>query len=150
MTNIDSVLDILLAACPDMIGVSFAGWKEFTGEQLVYVAQEFKSLQRIDLSSVNVSHMRIKWAPSVLTNNIPPPHFQLELNPQKSAVGFQSLCNAIQALGSRLTHLTLAHNRLAGIPQIITALSVSIASQISQCQSPTTGLQSIHRRTAPI
>lgn len=50
--------------------------------------------------------------------------FQLELNPNRSAVGPQSLCSAIQSLGSRLTHLNLAHNRLAGIPQLITALSV--------------------------
>lgn len=49
--------------------------------------------------------------------------FQLELNPNRSAVGPQSLCSAIQTLGSRLTHLNLAHNRLAGIPQLITALS---------------------------
>lgn len=54
--------------------------------------------------------------------------FQLELNPNRSAVGPQSLCSAIQGLGSRLTHLNLAHNRLAGIPQLITALSVCLNS----------------------
>lgn len=51
---------------------------------------------------------------------------QLEINPNRSAVGIQSLCNAIQKLDSRLTHLYLAHNRLAGIPQLVTALSVRI------------------------
>lgn len=32
-----------------------AGWKEFTGDHLAYLVEEFKSIQRIDLSSVNVS-----------------------------------------------------------------------------------------------
>lgn len=31
------------------------GWKEFTGDHLAYLVEEFKSIQRIDLSSVNVS-----------------------------------------------------------------------------------------------
>lgn len=47
------------------------------------------------------------------------------MNVSKSAVGLQSLCSAIQFMTDRLTHLYLAHNRLAGIPQIVTALSVS-------------------------
>lgn len=47
------------------------------------------------------------------------------MNTSKSAVGLQSLCTAIQTMNERLTHLYLAHNRLAGIPQIVTALSVS-------------------------
>lgn len=50
---------------------------------------------------------------------------QIEMNPNKAGVGPQSICNAIQVLGGRLTHLILAHNRLGGIPQIIAALSVS-------------------------
>ncbi|XP_031640713.1 F-box/LRR-repeat protein 6 isoform X2 [Contarinia nasturtii] len=100
VTNIECVLDHLLDACPNLEAISLAGWKEFTGDHLAYLVEEFKSLQRIDLSSVN-----------------------LELNPNRSAVGPQSLCSAIQSLGGRLTHLNLAHNRLAGIPQLITALS---------------------------
>lgn len=53
----------------------------------------------------------------------------MELNPNRSAVGPQSLCSAIQTLGSRLTHLNLSHNRLAGIPQLITTLSVCLSSR---------------------
>jgi len=49
------------------------------------------------------------------------------MNASKSAVGVNSLCNALQTMGSRLTHLYLAHNRLAGIPQIVGILSVSCA-----------------------
>jgi len=46
------------------------------------------------------------------------------MNASKSAVGVNSLCNALQAMGDRLTHLYLAHNRLAGIPNIVSVLSV--------------------------
>ncbi len=42
----------------------------------------------------------------------------------KSTVSLQSLCHAIQTMGEKLTHLYLAHNKLAGVPQIVTALSV--------------------------
>lgn len=47
------------------------------------------------------------------------------MNASKSAVGVQSLCNALQVMGERLTHLYLAHNRLAGIPQVVNILSVN-------------------------
>lgn len=50
---------------------------------------------------------------------------QVEINASKSAVGPQSLCNALKTMNGRLSHLYLAHNRLAGIPQIITILAVS-------------------------
>lgn len=56
------------------------------------------------------------------------------MNASKSAVGVQSLCNALQVMGDKLTHLYLAHNRLAGIPQIVNVLSVS--SKIIKIVSP--------------
>lgn len=46
------------------------------------------------------------------------------MNASKSAVGVNSLCIALQTMGERLTHLYLAHNRLAGIPNIVSVLSV--------------------------
>lgn len=49
---------------------------------------------------------------------------QMEMHPSKSAVGLTTLCSSIQTMGERLTHLYLAHNRLTGIPQIVTSLSV--------------------------
>lgn len=55
MTNIECVLEHLLEACPKLEAISLAGWKEFTGDHLAYLVEGFKSLQRIDLSSVNVS-----------------------------------------------------------------------------------------------
>lgn len=59
-----------------------------------------------------------------MTHEITP---QFEMNANKAGVGPQSISNALQTLGDRLTHLHLAHNRLGGVPQIITALSVNSA-----------------------
>lgn len=55
VTNIECVLERLLETCPNLEAVSVSGWKEFTGDHLAFLVQKFKSLQRIDLSSVNVS-----------------------------------------------------------------------------------------------
>lgn len=129
VTNIDCVMDYLLEACPDLVGISLAGWKKFTGDQLASLVENFTKLERIDLSSVNVSFLRrYRCEKSLISNSICPFFFihQSELNPNRSAVGIQPLCSAIQKLGSRLTHLYLAHNRLAGIPQLVTALTVRI------------------------
>ncbi|XP_055612037.1 F-box/LRR-repeat protein 6 [Uranotaenia lowii] len=100
VTNVQCVLDKLLVAAPNLISITLTGWKALTSDHLTFLVQEFKNLQRIDLSSVNA-----------------------EVNANKTAVGQVSLCNAIALMGDRLTHLYLAHNRLSGIPQIIKALS---------------------------
>lgn len=55
VTNIECVLERLLETCPNLEAISVSGWKEFTGDHLAFLVQKFKSLQRIDLSSVNVS-----------------------------------------------------------------------------------------------
>lgn len=55
VTNIECVLDHLIEACPNLEAISLAGWKEFTGDHLAKLVEKFQSLQRIDLSSVNVS-----------------------------------------------------------------------------------------------
>ncbi|XP_055529756.1 F-box/LRR-repeat protein 6 [Wyeomyia smithii] len=100
ITNVQCVLDRLLAAAPNLVGITLNGWKQLTSDHLMFLVQEFKSLRRIDLSSVNA-----------------------EVNANKTAVGQVSLCSAISEMGERLTHLYLAHNRLSGIPQIVKALS---------------------------
>lgn len=51
---------------------------------------------------------------------------QVEMATSKTAVALTSLCNAIQIMNERLTHIYLAHNRLAGIPQLVTSLSVAL------------------------
>ncbi|XP_055379756.1 F-box/LRR-repeat protein 6 [Condylostylus longicornis] len=100
VSDIQCVLRRLAESCPELVGITLSGWKGFTSEHLNFLVKEFKSLERIDLSSINV-----------------------ELHPNRSGVALQTLCFAIQTLGERLTHLHLAHNRLAGVPQIITTLS---------------------------
>ncbi|KAL1400226.1 hypothetical protein pipiens_007615 [Culex pipiens pipiens] len=100
ITNVQCVLDRLLLAAPNLVGITLTGWKQLTSDHLMWLVQEFKSLRRIDLSSINA-----------------------EVNANKTAVGQVSLCNAITEMGERLTHLYLAHNRLSGIPQIVKALS---------------------------
>lgn len=102
ITNVQCVLERLFEKCPNLNGISLAGWKGLTSDHLIYIVENFNCLKRIDLSSVNV-----------------------EMNSSKSAVGLASLCNALQTMNERLTNLYLAHNRLAGIPQLITTLSVS-------------------------
>ncbi|XP_065082171.1 F-box/LRR-repeat protein 6 [Ochlerotatus camptorhynchus] len=100
ITNVQCVLDKLLTVAPKLVGITLTGWKQLTSDHLMFLVQEFKSLRRIDLSSINA-----------------------EVNANKTAVGQVSLCNAISEMGERLTHLYLAHNRLSGIPQIVKALS---------------------------
>uniref|UniRef100_A0A182TR44 F-box domain-containing protein n=1 Tax=Anopheles melas TaxID=34690 RepID=A0A182TR44_9DIPT len=100
VTNVQCVLDKLLEAAPGLTTISLAGWKALSTDHLMFLVQNFKSLRNLDLSSVNA-----------------------EVNANKTAVGQTSMCNAIKEMGSRLTHLHLAHNRLSGIPQIVKALA---------------------------
>uniref|UniRef100_A0A1B0FKE0 Uncharacterized protein n=1 Tax=Glossina morsitans morsitans TaxID=37546 RepID=A0A1B0FKE0_GLOMM len=90
----------LVKGAPNLKSITLAGWKGFTSDHLIFLVENMNKLERLDLSSINV-----------------------EMNASKSAVGVQSLCNALQVMGERLTHLYLAHNRLAGIPQVVNILS---------------------------
>ncbi|XP_062136563.1 F-box/LRR-repeat protein 6 [Drosophila sulfurigaster albostrigata] len=100
VTDINCFLLKLSNGCPNLTGITLAGWKSLTTDQLSFLVDNMQKLQRIDLSSINV-----------------------EMNASKSAVGINSLCSALQVMGSRLTHLYLAHNRLAGIPNIVSILA---------------------------
>ncbi|XP_037820900.1 F-box/LRR-repeat protein 6 [Lucilia sericata] len=100
VTDINCFLLKLAVGAPNLTSITLSGWKGFTYDHLGYLVENMKKLERIDLSSVNV-----------------------EMNASKSAVGVQSLCNSMQVMGERLTHLYLAHNRLAGIPQLVNVLS---------------------------
>ncbi|CAD7013392.1 unnamed protein product [Ceratitis capitata] len=108
MTDINCFLEKLSANCQSLVSINLAGWKGFTSDHLAYLTENMKRLERIDLSSVNV-----------------------EMNASKSAVGPQSLCNALQTMGDRLTHLYLAHNRLAGIPQIVATLATHCSNLVN-------------------
>ncbi|KAL9912980.1 uncharacterized protein LOC119641235 [Glossina fuscipes] len=100
VTDINCFLHKLVKGAPNLKSITLAGWKGFTSDHLIFMVENMKKLERLDLSSINV-----------------------EMNASKSAVGGQSLCNALQVMGGRLTHLYLAHNRLACIPQVVNILS---------------------------
>lgn len=100
--NVQCVMDLLAENCPKLSGLILSGWKSLMSDHLMFIATEMKNLQRIDLSAINT-----------------------EVNANKTAVGLQSLSNAVQAMGERLRHLHLANNRLGGLPQLINSLAVS-------------------------
>jgi F-box/leucine-rich repeat protein 6 len=100
VTNTMCVMVKLLESCPRLKSISLSGWRALSGDDLNYLAENFLQISRLDLSSINT-----------------------EMNTSKTAVGLQSLVNAIEKLNTRLTHLNLADNRLSGIPQITQALT---------------------------
>lgn len=128
MSDINCFLNKLAVGCPNLTSITLSGWKGFTSDHLAYLAENMQKLERLDLSSVNVSF--IGFVTPLFLVQICKGDFivltQVEMNASKSAVGPQSLCNALQIINKRLTHLYLAHNRLAGIPQIVATLAVSI------------------------
>lgn len=101
VTNTLCVLIKLLESCPGLRSISLSGWRALSSDDLNYLAENFKRISKLDLSSINT-----------------------EMNTSKTAVGLQSLVNAIEKINERLTHLNLADNRLSGIPQITQALTI--------------------------
>lgn len=98
--NIPAMLEELCENCPELRGLNLGGWSGLTAENLKYITSACQNLERVDLSFVNGS------------------------NPgTKSALNASPLVCLAQNMTSRLTHLILAHNKLAGFSQIITAIS---------------------------
>jgi F-box and leucine-rich repeat protein 6 len=102
VTNTMCVLLKLVEYCPQLKSLSLAGWRALSADDLKYIAEKFPKIERLDLSSINT-----------------------EMNTSKTAVGLQSLVNALEIIKDRLVHLNLAHNRLCGIPQITLALTAN-------------------------
>jgi F-box and leucine-rich repeat protein 6 len=100
VTNTMCALVKLYDSCPGLKSISLSGWRALSADDLNYLAENFKNIARLDLSSINT-----------------------EMNTSKTAVGLQSLCNGIEKINDHLTHLNLADNRLSGIPQITQALT---------------------------
>lgn len=59
VTNIHCVLAILAETCPHLTGITLTGWKGFSSDNLIFLVEQFKSLRRIDLSSINVSTKKL-------------------------------------------------------------------------------------------
>lgn len=102
VTNVQCVFEKLYESCPGLVGIALAGWRALNIDNLAFLTKNFTKLERLDLSSIN-----------------------MEMNSIRSAVSQNSLINAIETMKERLTHLHLAHNRLSGIPQMVTALTAN-------------------------
>lgn len=55
MTNVHTVLALMADSCPNIESLTFSGWKSFTSDDLLYMAESFPLLRRVDLSAINVS-----------------------------------------------------------------------------------------------
>ncbi|XP_050296508.1 F-box/LRR-repeat protein 6 [Anthonomus grandis grandis] len=93
--DIQNVLEALCEHCPKLKGLNLSGWKGLNQDNIKYLSTECKTLERLDLSSINAT----------------------------SAINAQPLMSLCQAMNVRLTHLVLAHNKIAGFTQIVSALS---------------------------
>ncbi|XP_066159229.1 F-box/LRR-repeat protein 6 [Euwallacea fornicatus] len=93
--DIQAAIEAICEHCPKLRGLNLSGWKGLNADNLKYLTNECKKLERLDLSSINST----------------------------SAINAQPLVALSQAMNSRLTHLVLAHNKIAGFMQIISALA---------------------------
>lgn len=55
MRDIQFALETICVNCPELRGLNLSGWKGLNADNLKYVTTEFINLQRLDLSSINVS-----------------------------------------------------------------------------------------------
>ncbi|KAG5896474.1 hypothetical protein JTB14_005855 [Gonioctena quinquepunctata] len=95
--DIQAFLEALCEHCSKLKSLNLSGWKGITPDHLKYLSTECKSLERLDLSSINST----------------------------SPINAQPLVNLSQTMASRLTHLVLAHNKIANFTQIMVAISTN-------------------------
>lgn len=55
VTDINCFLMKLAAGAPNLTSITLSGWKGFSCDHLTYLVENMKKLERLDLSSVNVS-----------------------------------------------------------------------------------------------
>jgi len=55
ISDINCFLAKLSSGCPNLAGITLSGWKGFTSDHLTYLVDNMHKLQRLDLSSINVS-----------------------------------------------------------------------------------------------
>ncbi|CAG9856654.1 unnamed protein product [Phyllotreta striolata] len=95
--DIQDFLEALCEHCTKLKGLNLSGWKGISPDHLKYLSSNCKTLERLDLSSINFT----------------------------SPINAQPLVNLSQTMGSRLTHLILAHNKIANFTHIMAALSTN-------------------------
>lgn len=54
--NISFIFDILTEKCLDLQGLNLSGWNGLTSDHLKHISTRCEKLQRLDLSSINVSN----------------------------------------------------------------------------------------------
>ncbi|XP_028133036.2 F-box/LRR-repeat protein 6 [Diabrotica virgifera virgifera] len=95
--DIQAFLEALCEHCSKLKGLNLSGWKGISPDHLKYISTECKSLERLDLSSINFT----------------------------SPINAQPLVNLSQSMAGRLTHLVLAHNKIANFTQIMAAIATN-------------------------
>lgn len=93
--DIQLVLEAICEHCTKLRGLNLSGWKGLNSDNLKYLTTECKTLERLDLSSINST----------------------------SPITAQPLVALSQTMNTRLTHLVLAHNKIAGFMQIISGIA---------------------------
>lgn len=124
----------VVESCPCLRELNLSGWKRLTGDQLHELARGLRKLARIDLSStVRLSALRLRDSLRIRSNRAFD-FLQSETGSSASCLSVSSLTQASQIMGGRLTHLTLANNKLTGLPAILLSIAVRVHSTT---QSPT-------------
>lgn len=95
--DIQSFLEALCEHCTKLKSLNLSGWKGISPDHLKCISTESKTLERLDLSSINFT----------------------------SPINAQPLVNLTQSMAGRLTHLVLAHNKIANFSQIMAAISTN-------------------------
>ncbi|CAG9835871.1 unnamed protein product [Diabrotica balteata] len=95
--DIQAFMEALCEHCSKLKGLNLSGWKGISPDHLKYISTECKNLERLDLSSINFT----------------------------SPINAQPLVNLCQSMAGRLTHLVLAHNKIANFTQIMAAIAVA-------------------------
>lgn len=97
-----AAVEALCVGCPQLRRLSLAGCRDLTPDELLRIASSCGRLQALDLSAVQ-------------------PHS----SSARSPVGPHCLQEVARLLGGRLTSLTLSHNTVGGIQQILNGIGVS-------------------------
>lgn len=53
--DIQMALEALNDNCTELRGLNISGWKGLNADNIKYISSEFRKLERLDLSSINVS-----------------------------------------------------------------------------------------------
>ena len=141
-----STLRMLATTCPNLVSLSLASCYKLTNEDLKYIGDSFTKLERLDLGNVSVSEgfcfLNCPEVEEVILgfiggllrfiNHLEKVNqsncnslFQSSSSSSRSAVSSSCLSEFITTVGERLTYLNISNNKMAGLPFVFKALSVS-------------------------